>query len=146
MTDSAIQQLADEMAIRNLIAGLAHLADMGDLDDYLTSFTEDAVWEFPGDDREGLNHSRTEGHKAIRADREERRANRFQGPGTHTRHVNTTLAVRVLDHEHAEAESYWLFVTDTTGEPKVSSIGHYFDRFVRTDDGWKFASRQITTG
>jgi 3-phenylpropionate/cinnamic acid dioxygenase small subunit len=149
MTELAIERLADEMEIRNLVARLAHLADMAEnLDDYLACFTEDAVWLFPGDDREGLalSESRTEGHEAIRADRLSRRADRFQGPGTHTRHVNTTLAVRVHDHETAEAESYWLFVTDTTGEPRVRSIGHYLDRFVHTDEGWKFASRQITTG
>jgi 3-phenylpropionate/cinnamic acid dioxygenase small subunit len=147
MTELAIEQLADEMEIRNLVARLAHLADMAEsLDAYLACFTEDAVWSFPGDDRDGLSESRTEGHEAIKADRLSRRADRFQGPGTHTRHVNTTLAVRVHDHETAEAESYWLFVTDTTGEPQVRSIGHYLDRFVRTDEGWKFASRQITTG
>jgi 3-phenylpropionate/cinnamic acid dioxygenase small subunit len=149
MTEPAIERLADEMEIRNLVAQLAHLADMAeDLEEYLACFTDDAVWSFPGDEREGLelSDSRTEGHDAIRADRLSRRADRFQGPGTHTRHVNTTLAVRVHDHETAQAESYWLFVTDTTGEPQVRSIGHYLDRFVRTDEGWKFVSRQITTG
>ncbi|HXA34137.1 MAG TPA: nuclear transport factor 2 family protein [Acidimicrobiales bacterium] len=146
MTEQAIQQLADEMEIRNLVAHLAHLADMAkDLDEYLECFTEDAVWEFPGDG-EGLAHSQNMGRDAIKADRFERRNDRFQGPGTNTRHVNTTLSVRVLSDETAEAESYWLFVTDTTGQPQVRSMGHYFDRFRRTDDGWKFASRQITTG
>jgi 3-phenylpropionate/cinnamic acid dioxygenase small subunit len=145
--DDAVQRLADEQEIRNLVARLAHLADMDpDLADYLACFTDDAVWEFPGSQRDQLGHSRTEGKDQIAADRRKRRADGFQGPGTNTRHVNTTLAVRVDGSDTAEAESYWLFVGDTLGTPVVRSIGHYHDRFARTPGGWKLAFRQITTG
>jgi ketosteroid isomerase-like protein len=145
--DKAVQRLADELEIRNLVARLAHLADMAtDLDVYLDCFTDDAVWEFPGSASEQLGHSRTEGKDEIAADRRERRTDGFQGPGTNTRHVNTTLAVRVDGSDTAEAESYWLFVGDTLGAPIVRAIGHYHDRFARTPEGWKLASRQITTG
>jgi uncharacterized protein (TIGR02246 family) len=55
MKEPAIERLADEMEIRNLVAQLAHLADMAeDLEEYLACFTDDAVWSFPGDEREGL--------------------------------------------------------------------------------------------
>ena len=102
--DDALQRVADEMEIRNLVARLAHLADMAtDLDVYLDCFTDDAVWEFPGSASENLGHSRTEGKDQIAADRRERRADGFQGPGTNTRHVNTTLAVRVDGSDTAEA-------------------------------------------
>jgi 3-phenylpropionate/cinnamic acid dioxygenase small subunit len=145
--DKAVQRVADELEIRNLVARLAHLADTAtDLDVYLDCFTDDAVWEFPGSASEQLGHSRTEGKDEIAADRRERRGDGFQGPGTNTRHVNTTLAVRVNESDTAEAESYWLFVGDTLGTPIVRAIGHYHDRFVRTPEGWKLASRQITTG
>lgn len=145
--DKAVQLVRDEQEIRNLVARLAHLADMDPgLDDYLDCFTDDAVWEFPGNASEQLGHSRTEGKDQIAADRRERRADGFQGPGTNTRHVNTTLAVRVDGSDTAEAESYWLFVGDTLGAPVVRAIGHYHDRFARTPEGWKLASRQITTG
>ncbi len=145
--DKAVHLVADELEIRNLVARLAHLADMAtDLDVYLDCFTDDAVWEFPGSASEDLGHSRTEGRDEIAADRRGRRADGFQGPGTNTRHVNTTLAVRVDGSDTAEAESYWLFVGDTTGTPVVRGIGHYLDRFSRTPAGWKLASRRITTG
>jgi 3-phenylpropionate/cinnamic acid dioxygenase small subunit len=145
--DDAVRLVRDEQEIRNLVAHLAHLADMDpDLDDYLDCYTDDAVWEFPGNESESLGHSRTEGKAEIAADRRQRRGDRFQGPGTNTRHVNTTLAVRVDGSDTAEAESYWLFVGDTTGTPVVRSIGHYLDRFSRTPSGWKLSSRQITTG
>jgi 3-phenylpropionate/cinnamic acid dioxygenase small subunit len=147
VTDNAGQLIRDEQEIRNLVARVAHLADMDpDLDDYLDCFTDDAVWEFPGSASEDLGHSRTEGRDQIAADRRQRRADGFQGPGTNTRHVNTTLAVRVDGSDVAEAESYWLFVGDTLGSPVLRGIGHYHDRFSRTPEGWKLASRQITTG
>jgi hypothetical protein len=146
MTDHEVRRLADELEIRNLVARLPHLADGSeDLDEYLSCFTEDAVWEFPGDG-DGLSHARNVGRQAIAADRQERRDDKFQGPGTHTRHVNTTLLVRVGDDDTAEAESYWLFIGDTIGQPAIRSMGHYLDRFQRTEAGWKYTSRQITVG
>ncbi|HEY6624010.1 MAG TPA: nuclear transport factor 2 family protein [Acidimicrobiales bacterium] len=145
--DDVVQLVQDEQEIRNLVARVAHLADMDpDLVDYLDCFTDDAVWEFPGSARENLGHSRTEGRDQIAADRRARRADGFQGPGTNTRHVNTTLAVRVDGSDTAEAESYWLFVGDTLGSPVLRGIGHYNDRFTRTPQGWKLSSRQITPG
>ena len=148
MTADPHRLVADELAIRNLVARLAHMADAGeDLEaDYLPLFTDDAVWEFPGNPTEELEESRVTGHAEILADRRARRADRFQGPGTNTRHLNTTLAVRVDGSDTAEAESYWLFVGDTTTTPVVRAIGHYHDTFVRTPEGWKLARRRITTG
>lgn len=143
----AARRLSDELEIRSLVARLGHLADASpDLDAYLSCFTEDAVWEFPGNAAEGLEASRTVGREQIAADRRQRREDRFQGPGTNTRHLNTTLVVRVDGTDRAEAESYWLFVGDTGGAPVVRAVGHYRDRFRRTPDGWKLASRTITTG
>ena len=147
MTEPSIERLADELEIGNLIARLAHLADMAeDLDDYVACFTEDAVWDFPGNEHESISPARTEGRQAIRADRLARRARGVQGPGTRTRHVITTIAVRVHDDGTAEADSYFLFMADTTGDPRIRNLGHYSDRFVHSDGGWELAFRRITTG
>jgi ketosteroid isomerase-like protein len=148
MSDDRMARLADESEIRSLTARLAHLADFAaDLTEYLSLFTEDGVWEYSEASRaqvtaprEGLS---VKGRAAIAADRGRLRADRFQGPGTKTYHVNTTLAVRVLSDTAAETESYWLFV-DAKGEPKLSRIGHYHDTWRRTADGWKLAHRVVT--
>jgi ketosteroid isomerase-like protein len=125
----------DERQVRNLIARLAHLADYGDLDEYMTLYTDDAVWEW--------TDVRNEGAAAIRADRVARRASGGQGPGTHTRHVNTTLWVDVDGSDTATAHSYWLYVHDGDGsEPAVRSLGRYHDTFSRTPTGWKLAHRR----
>ena len=148
MTADEVRRLADEMDIRNLVARLAHVADMGDLkSEYLPLFTDDAVWEFPGGMDQAAEPARVTGPEAILADRLKRRESGFQGPGTHTRHVNTTLAVRVDGSDSAEAESYWMFVTGTdTAEPQVRGIGLYQDTFQRTAEGWKLSRRRILPG
>jgi ketosteroid isomerase-like protein len=132
----SLEQLhEDERQIRNLIARLAHLADYGDLDVYMSLFTEDAVWD---------NTDRScRGQAAIRADRVHRRGNGTQGPGTHTRHVNTTLWVEVDGSDSASAHSYFLYVRDADGTPTLELTGRYHDTLRRTPNGWKIAHRRI---
>lgn len=148
MNEADMGQLADELAIRNLVARIAHAADMGDLEqDYLPLFTDDAVWEFPGGADTAATAASVVGQRAILADRVQRRAAGFQGPGTGTRHVNTTLAVQVDGSDSAKAESYWLFLSGTdTPTPQVRGIGHYHDTFRRVNGRWKLARRRITPG
>lgn len=127
----------DHLAIRNLIARVAQLADDGDLQDYVRCFTKDARWDMPGAPREGRDD--------IRAGGEQRRAQGTAGPGSASRHVVNTAAVDV-EGDSARAASYWQFYVDTVAAPRLQSIGRYDDDFVRTADGWQLAHRRITLG
>ncbi len=134
------QQLADDLEIRNVVATLAHLADMApaeDLDAYLALFTEDARWEMPGSIIEGIENI----HQGALG----RRAQGIQGPGTDTRHVITTQAVTV-DGDTAEGQAYFMMVSDTQATPQIRMIGVYRDTYRRTPEGWKLARRVITPG
>jgi 3-phenylpropionate/cinnamic acid dioxygenase small subunit len=133
------QEVADELAIRNVVARLAQLADMGVLDDYLKLWTEDASWEMPG-------APPRKGHADILQGAKERRASGMQGPGTSTRHVITTLSVELDGLDAATTDSYFLFVTDTSTSPRLSIVGHYHDTLRRSAEGWRVARRQITFG
>jgi hypothetical protein len=148
VTDDMIRRISDELEIRNLVARLGHMADMGELEsEYLPLFTEDAEWIFPGSGDAAATVATVKGHEEILADRRQRRASGFQGPGTDTRHLNTTLAVRVDGSDTAEAESYWLFIGDgQTGQPRLRGVGLYRDTFRRTPAGWKLSRRQIIPG
>lgn len=138
---------ADDAAIRTLIARIAHFADwQEDLEVYLDLFTDDAVWEFPGAEGQGAAGARVAGRAAIRADREERRASGFQGPGTDTRHLVTTVAVDTDGGDTATVDSYWMFFGDTSTAPTIRLMGRYHDHVVRTPDGWRLARRTITVG
>ncbi|MGH9098043.1 MAG: nuclear transport factor 2 family protein, partial [Acidimicrobiales bacterium] len=130
--------VAAELEIRNVISRIARLADQGDLDEYTAQFTEDAVWAFPTAPR----HGRAD----IRAGAEARRAEGTTGPGTATRHVISTVAVRVDDADRATADSYFVFLQNTTTSPTIFNMGAYHDTFVCQGDGWRLARREITIG
>lgn len=149
MNSEDLRRLSDENEIRNLVARLAHMADLAPtLDEYLDCFTDDAVWEYSEASRatvtDGRPGLRVAGRAVIADDRQRLRRDRFQGPGTNTFHVNTTLTVRILDADNAEAESYWLFIDGKGGNPQVRKIGRYHDRFRRIGGGWKLARREVT--
>jgi uncharacterized protein (TIGR02246 family) len=128
----------DDLAIRTVLARIAHYSDAGDLDDYAAQFTDDATWEMPP-------APPRRGRAVIRAAATARRANGETGPGTHTRHVITTVAVSVTS-DTAAADSYWQFYCATATAPVLRSMGSYRDTFRRTAAGWRLARRQITTG
>ncbi|HEY1734096.1 MAG TPA: nuclear transport factor 2 family protein, partial [Acidimicrobiales bacterium] len=130
-----------ELAVRNLIARVAHVADGGDLEESRELYTEDAAWEFPGN---APRHGRDD----ILADARQRRDEGVTGPGSATRHVITTLVVTVggVAEGMATADSYWLYYRDTTTAPVLAGMGQYHDT-VRYDDGaWRIARRQIMVG
>jgi len=138
VADETTERVAAELEIRNVISRLAILADQGDLDEYLEHFTEDAVWAFP-------DAART-GRAEIRAGAFERRAGGVTGPGTNTRHVITTVAVKVDGSDVASADSYFLFFQATATAPTLFNMGWYHDTFVRQSGRWVLARRQITFG
>ncbi len=132
--------------IRTVLARIAQLADTGDLDEYLTMFTADAVWAMPDNPLLGVAANSRQGHAAILEGARERRASGLQGPGTDTRHVLTTLAIDVVGDEHANARSYFLFFGTTSTAPTLRSMGQYDDVLVKGERGWQLAHRTITMG
>jgi uncharacterized protein (TIGR02246 family) len=136
--DDGIARLAAELEVRNVIAMVAHLADHGDLEEYASMFTEDGAWEYPGGPRRG--------RADILAGARERRSQQVTGPGSATRHVITTLAVRVQDAAAATADSYWLFWGGTATSPALLTMGHYHDVLRREGGAWRIARREITLG
>lgn len=136
-----LRRLADELEIRNVVARLAHLADTSgpdDLGEYIDLFTSDATWEMPA--------SQHRGRVEILEGARERRRSGQQGPGTNSRHVITTQAVRFEGTDSATSDAYFLFVAETTGTPVIRLVGHYRDLFRREPGGWRLARRQITPG
>ncbi len=132
---------SDDSAVRNLIARLAQLADMAELDEldeYGALFTEDASWEMPGSHRRG--------RADIVEGARDRRRNGSQGPGTDSRHVITTQAIRFEGRNTAISDAYVLFIGDSTTSPVIRFVGHYHDLVRRDGDIWRVARRQITPG
>jgi 3-phenylpropionate/cinnamic acid dioxygenase small subunit len=131
-------RIAAELQIRNVIARIAILADQGDLEEYADQFTEDSVWDFPTAPR----HGRAD----IRAGGEARRVEGTTGPGSASRHIITTVAVTVEGADRATADSYFVFLQNTTTSPTIFNMGAYHDTFVCEEQVWRLAHRQITVG
>jgi 3-phenylpropionate/cinnamic acid dioxygenase small subunit len=140
------EHVAAELEIRNVLARLAHLADLGDTDRYLRLLTDDVVWAMPANPANGLPASDRRGHDEIGAGQRERIASGLQGPGSNTKHVVTTTSVDVHADDAAEAHSYFQFWAGTAAAPTVQSMGQYHDEFRRTPDGWKLARRAVSFG
>lgn len=143
MPDSA----GDDGAIRSLLAKLAQLADIGEVDEYLALFAPDATWVMPAIPQSGLEPSVRTGIDEIAAGVRERRAAGVQGPGTNTAHVVTTIAVSFVDVDTAVAQSTWFFIADTaSASPRMQGFGRYRDTVTRGQDGWRLHRREISLG
>jgi 3-phenylpropionate/cinnamic acid dioxygenase small subunit len=136
----------DDGEIRSLIALLAQRADLGEVDDYVALFVEDAVWALPAIPQTGLAASERHGRGEIEAGVRERRAAGVQGPGTDTAHVVTSTIVSFEAADRAVAESTWMFLGETSTSPRILTFGRYRDTVCRTADGWRVARREIVLG
>jgi 3-phenylpropionate/cinnamic acid dioxygenase small subunit len=134
--DVHVCEATDQLAIANVITRMAHICDMGNLDEYDQFFAEDASWGPPSATVHGLP-AIIEGAKVLRAAG-------TTGPGSGTRHVITTLAVSITGPDSAEADSYWLIYEQGAGAPSVRAMGAYRDAFRREPAGWRIAQREVT--
>lgn len=141
MANDALIALLDERACERLVIDYTHLVDFGEAARIADLFTADGVWEAEG--------ARMEGRDAIRAGFGAR-----QGVTRRTsRHVCTNVAITLVGPDEATGVSYLVnYRHDSAsgtaelpapvGHPKF--VGEYHDRFVRTQDGWRFAHRRCT--
>jgi 3-phenylpropionate/cinnamic acid dioxygenase small subunit len=134
------------LEIHHALARLAHLADSGELPDYLDLFTEDAVWETPAVEATGMSADRRVGRADIAAGVLARRAAGIQGSATATRHVVHTIDVRIGPDGTAASTACWAFYRSTVTAPELAGMGRYDDTWRLTGDGWKLAHRRITVG
>jgi uncharacterized protein (TIGR02246 family) len=129
-----LQRLLIERECERLIVAYTHINDLEGGKGIADLFTEDGVLEVPGLVRRG------------RAELEEAVAQRPKG--MFMRHISTNAAVTVIDEDNAEAVSYLVAYVDRTpgGEPRAMAAptvaGQYYDRFVRTERGWRIAHRR----
>jgi uncharacterized protein (TIGR02246 family) len=143
---SAVDRVAAELEIRNILARLAQLADSGDTDEYVSLLTDDIVWAMPANPAIGLAGSERRGREQIAVGQRERMDAGQQGPGSNTTHTISTISIRFEDDAAATSHSSFVYWADTATAPVVRSMGRYVDTFRRVDGGWKLARRVITFG
>ena len=129
---SAITRACEALSI-----AYARAVDFRDYDYFVTLFTEDGVLD---------TVKPREGRAAI-ADSLTRRPDELR-----SRHVITNIYIDVLNEHEARGISYLTLYRhigpeSLKGEPidfdGPAGVGHYEDRFEKTDDGWKFKRRKL---
>ncbi|AMS42563.1 MULTISPECIES: nuclear transport factor 2 family protein [Aminobacter] len=62
-----------------------------------------------------------------------------------TIHMAHNIVIDVIDEDNASGVAIFTYHGTSRNDPKATLprvVGRYFDRFVRTTDGWKFAHRR----
>jgi SnoaL-like domain len=133
-----LQRQSIEQACQRLATRYCHLVDHGRAADVAELFSEDGVWS--------TAQGETAGRDAVRAVFQGRQAR----AGRLSRHVCCNLLVEVQDETHASGVNYLtLYRHDGEGAPGPAPltgpaiVGEYRDDYVRTEDGWRFAKRDL---
>lgn len=134
--DDAIDP-AISWACERLTTRYAHLVDEGQASGVVDLFTDDAVWSAPGIEMVGRDQ--------LLAGFGARNESSLV-----SRHVCTNFALTRCSPDEAEGIVYLTLYRrprqDGEGAPLAiggpTMIGVYRDRYVRTDDGWRFAERR----
>ena len=137
--DQDLQRLVDERACEKLISEYCHLVDFGNASAIAQLFILEGRWSGPGVDMVGQSEIEA-GFSARQA------VTRRQ-----SRHLCTNVSIDVegdearglcylLNFRH-DSQSGTAETPAPAGLPKY--VGEYHDRFVRTDQGWRFASRRF---
>ena len=125
MTDSEIQRLADEAAIRRVLDEYCLRLEINPFEDWLDLFTEDTVYEVY--------------RKSLRG-RAEVAAMLSQAP--HGLHIPGATRVD-LQGDRAETVQSYLFVPTSNDR---WNAGWYLRTLVRTEQGWKIARTVVKFG
>ena len=137
--DQDLQRLVDERACEKLISEYCHLVDFGNASAIAQLFILEGQWSGPGVDMVGQSEIEA-GFSARQA------VTRRQ-----SRHLCTNVSIDV-EGDEARGLCYLLnFRHDSqsgTAETPAPAglpnyVGEYHDQFVRTDQGWRFASRRF---
>jgi ketosteroid isomerase-like protein len=130
----------DHEDIRQLVARYNHGIDLGDLDMFVSTFTDDGVFEVLGLSPDLPLSGRHQGHDELRQ-LGERHYGIFQG---RSRHWNWNL---LIDGDGDAATLTCYLAALGAGSADSSSLrgtGIYRDRLHRTPDGWRFSERIVT--
>jgi hypothetical protein len=149
LDESSLQQVVDELAIRNLLARVHNTIDAlrrGDAtaEDYDANWTEDGIWESPtmGTYHGHEGHQKRRDEAAALAREGGARIPDGQAPGSGAYHITVSTEVRLLG-DVAICDSKFLYGTSQGTGGQIHQVGRYHDEVRRTPEGWKLSHRTV---
>ncbi|MEW7849186.1 anthranilate 1,2-dioxygenase small subunit AndAd [Massilia aurea] len=142
-----MEQLALWFGVYQLQQQYVAALDNDRLEEWATFFTEDCLYEIvPRENADAglpIGIIYCDSQRMLR-DRVValRHANIFEAHSY--RHMTSGLTIRPIDADTVESESSYVVVqTLQNGDSTVYQAGRYIDRVVRTDAGWRYASKRV---
>ena len=138
-TEITPTEAADRVAIRELVDAYAHCADRRDAEGQKSLFTDDTHFVVHMEGQGSEPTQVLDGREALAPVFDD--LNRYEA----TMHVNGQSTV-VLDGDRATGESYCIahhLFTDGGERKLMVAWLRYGDTFVKVDDGWLFAERNL---
>jgi len=139
---------ADELQIRNLIARYAYAVDGGEKETFASLFVDDGSWTREPSPAavqggSGVPSQTIRGRAGLMGLIQAAIIDRFQ---LKARHQMTDVLVEPGADAHSAKARFRGLVTDwREGPGRVSMCVVYTGTFVRTDDGWRFATVSVRT-
>ena len=133
-----LERIEIERECERLVTKYCHYVDHGEAARIADLFTEDGVWQ-------SVKTTMT-GRDGIRKAYQRRQENK----GRMSRHVCHNLLIDVISATEATGTVYITLYRDD-GDPERPysplvgplKVGEYRDHFLKTEDGWRFARREI---
>ncbi|MFO1188611.1 MAG: nuclear transport factor 2 family protein [Alphaproteobacteria bacterium] len=132
-----VKRMLIEHACCRLIQIYAFAIDHRDVEAFVNIFTKDASYKL------ALEPKPLIGHEPIR------KWLQNYPPDMLVRHVPATMVVDVIDDDNAKGLSYTAVYKqphhkgpEPSGRTLPRGVVEYYDRFVRTPDGWRIKSRE----
>jgi anthranilate 1,2-dioxygenase small subunit len=147
LVETTIEEMMLWYDLHRLQERYVSLIDSDRLEEWPELFTEDGVYEIVPKENADLDLPIGIMHcfgRAMLRDRVTllRKANVFE-PHSY-RHMTSGLEFNQVDADTIDMRSNYVVVqTLTDGDSRVYQAGRYFDRVVRTSDGWRYQRRRV---
>lgn len=142
-TSPGLQEMLDRAEIQELVTRYVIALDTRDADSYASVFTEDAVYEVPGNVYRG--------REAIRKIVTDLQASRERSLAAGTEpvdlyHVMSNSSIEIVDADEARHTSYAQTVRAAdNGQFIVGFMGRYEDVIVKREGRWQILSRKLVS-